>query len=90
MVLLVFKARLGALALALHLIPVTFVFHNFWAYQGEAMQNPMQHFLKNVTIIGGLLTVVAVGAGRCSIDACGCDHAERRERREEELAGAMR
>src|SRR5207302_8900156 len=30
--LLGFKARLGALALLLYLIPVTLTFHNFWTY----------------------------------------------------------
>jgi uncharacterized membrane protein YphA (DoxX/SURF4 family) len=43
--------------------------HDFWAYQGPAMQNQMINFLKNVTIIGGLLTIAAVGAGPFSVDA---------------------
>jgi hypothetical protein len=33
------------------------------------MQNQMQHFFKNVTIIGGLLALAAAGAGRWSLDA---------------------
>ena len=35
---------------------------------GYAVQQ-MQHFLKNVTIMGGLLTIVGLGAGPLSIDA---------------------
>ena len=64
-----FKARWTALILALFLVPTTLVFHNFWA-----VTDPMQHqeqfvnFLKNVAIIGGLLTVVAHGAGGISVD----------------------
>src|SRR5258708_5644089 len=50
-ILLGWKARYGALALALWLIPVSIVMHNFWAYEGQAMQNQMQHFLKNLTIM---------------------------------------
>lgn len=69
------KARCGALALAFFLVPVTLIFHDFWAYEGQAMEHQMQHFLKNVTIMGGLLIVVAVGAGRFSVDACGCREA---------------
>jgi len=73
--LLGFRTRLGALALFLFLIPTTLIFHNFWAHQGEAMQDQMQHFLKNVTIMGGLLTVAAVGAGRYSLDTYLADKA---------------
>jgi len=69
MVLLGLGARLGAVLLALFLVPVTAIFHDFWTYQGEAMQNQMQHFSKNVTIIGGLVTLAAAGAGRFSWDA---------------------
>jgi len=71
-ILLGFKARLGALALALFLIPVTLVFHSFWGLEGQAQMNQMQHFMKNLTIMGGLWTLVAVGAGPFSLDASGC------------------
>jgi putative oxidoreductase len=71
-VLLGYKARLGALALALFLIPVTLVFHDFWTHTGKDMENQMQHFLKNLTIMGGLLTLAAAGAGRFSLDALTC------------------
>lgn len=64
-----FQCRFGALLLAAFLIPVTLTFHDFWTYEGQAMQNQMQHFLKNVTIIGGLLTLAAAGAGRYALDA---------------------
>jgi len=68
-VLLGLKARLGAVLLILFLIPVSLVIHNFWAYEGQAMENQMQHFLKNLTIIGGLTTLTAAGAGAYSVDA---------------------
>ena len=67
--LLGWHARLGALALFLFLIPTTLVFHNFWAVTGPEQQNQMQHFLKNLAIMGGLLVVVGLGPGRCSLDA---------------------
>jgi putative oxidoreductase len=68
-VLLGWYARFGALALALFLVPVTVIFHDFWTYQGQAAESQMQHFAKNVTIIGGLLTLAAAGAGRFAVDA---------------------
>src|SRR5581483_11641856 len=66
--LLGFKARLGALLLVFFLVPVTLIFHDFWTYQGEAMQDQMAHFLKNVTIMGGLLVVAGAGAGKYALD----------------------
>ena len=68
-VLLGWFTRCSAITLALFLIPVTLVYHHFWTFEGQAMENQMQHFLKNVTIMGGLLTLAAAGAGRFSVDA---------------------
>lgn len=63
------KARLGALALIVFLIPTTLIFHDFWTYAGQARQMQMINFLKNLAIIGGLAQVTAFGAGRFSLDA---------------------
>src|ERR1700759_3676603 len=68
-VLLGYKAHYGALALAFYLIPVTLIFHNFWAFDGMQRQMEMINFLKNVSIFGGLLAVAAHGAGPLSIDS---------------------
>lgn len=61
-------ARVGALALFLFLIPVTALFHDFWSFSGAERQLQMAMFLKNLSIMGGLLLVVGFGAGRASID----------------------
>jgi putative oxidoreductase len=71
-------ARLGAFALVLFLIPTSLVFHDFWTFTGEEQMNQMQHFMKNVTIMGGLLMVMALGPGRCSVDHRRKLRAERR------------
>ena len=63
-----YKARWAALAIFLWLIPVTFVFHAFWAVPAEQVQNQMNHFLKNVAIMGGMLMVFALGPGGYSVD----------------------
>lgn len=71
-----FKAKQAALIVFLYLIPVTFLFHNFWE-QGPAAQ-PMQlvNFLKNLAIMGGLLQLAAFGPGKFAI---GKDRNEYRE-----------
>jgi len=51
------------------LVPVTLVFHNFWAYQGAEAQLQTIQFLKNVSIGGGLLAIFAAGPGALSVDA---------------------
>ncbi|MDQ2948595.1 MAG: DoxX family protein [Acidobacteriota bacterium] len=52
-------ARWGALALFLYLIPVSLTIHNFWAVPEAERQNQMIHFLKNVSIMGGLLVTAS-------------------------------
>jgi putative oxidoreductase len=67
-VLLGYKARLGALALFLFLIPVTLTFHNFWTYPPDQQQQQMIMFMHNLTLMGGLLLLMAYGPGPLSID----------------------
>lgn len=64
-----YKARWGAAALFAFLIPTTLIFHNFWAYTGADLEAQMIHFLKNVSIMGGLLTTVSFGSGALSLDS---------------------
>ena len=68
MVLLGLQARWGAVLLLLFLIPATVIMHNFWALPEVQQQEQMINFMKNVSIGGGLLLVVALGAGPVSID----------------------
>jgi len=63
-----FKTRIVAWVLFLYLIPVTFLFHNFWAVQGAEQQTQMVNFLKNAAIMGGLLVLAVNGAGPYSAD----------------------
>lgn len=70
MVLLGFKARIGAWLLILFLVPVTLMMHNFWAVD-DPQQATMQRvsFLKNLALIGGALLIAYWGAGPLSVDA---------------------
>ena len=66
--LLGYKARLGALALFLFLIPVTLTFHNFWTYPEDQQQEQMILLMHNLTLMGGLLLVMTFGPGPLSLD----------------------
>jgi putative oxidoreductase len=68
LLLLGLKARWAALALFLFLIPATLIFHKFWGVAPDLARNQQIHFLKNVTIMGGMLMVWAFGPGRLSLD----------------------
>jgi putative oxidoreductase len=61
-------ARIGALILFLYLIPTTLIFHDFWTFAGMERQMQLVNFMKNLAIMGGLLAIVACGAGRFSVD----------------------
>ncbi len=67
MILVGFVPRLGALLLVLIMVPSVIRFHDFWAMHGEEKHNEMKTFMKEVAIIGGLLLLVAVGAGSFAI-----------------------
>jgi len=67
--LLGFRARAGAAALILFLIPATLIFHNFWAFEGMDQRMQMINFLKNLAILGGLIQTMVYGAGALSLDA---------------------
>lgn len=68
-ILLGLRARFGALLLAVFLIVVTPVMHNFWAAPTKAeamMQQGM--FFKNVSMLGGALLILHFGSGPFSLD----------------------
>jgi putative oxidoreductase len=62
------KARWAALAIALFTAVATVIFHNYWAMTGADAGMQRLMFMKNVSVIGGLLAVYAFGPGRLSID----------------------
>jgi putative oxidoreductase len=62
------KARWAAAAIFLFLIPVSLIFHPFWAVDAAQMQNQFNSFFKNLCIMGGMLYIIAYGAGPLSVD----------------------
>jgi len=63
------KARWAAGALAFFTLLASFLFHNFWAMPADQVMVNQLMFMKNLSVIGGLLMVVAFGAGPASVDA---------------------
>lgn len=63
------NARYAALALAAFTLAAGVVFHGFWnffAAPPPEYNSQLNHFLKNIAIIGGLLHVAAAGGGTTS------------------------
>jgi putative oxidoreductase len=54
--------------LMLFVLIATAMAHRFWEFDAAQYANQMNHFLKNVAIIGGLLYVAVLGAGKLSLD----------------------
>lgn len=61
--------RWAALALALFTFVASFFFHAYWALPADQQMVPSLLFMKNMAIVGGLLTLAAWGAGAWSLDA---------------------
>jgi putative oxidoreductase len=60
--------RLSAAALAASLIPTTYAGHRFWESDDKQERSQQKiHFLKNVTILGGLLIAAGDTAGNPSV-----------------------
>jgi putative oxidoreductase len=57
-----YKARWGALALFAFLIPATLIFHTDFSSQTQMIM-----FLKNLSIMGGLLLIATYGSGPLSV-----------------------
>lgn len=64
-----YKARLGALLLFIFLALATYYFHDFWNYADNNKTEVMVEFLKNLSIMGAMLFIIANGAGPMSVDA---------------------
>ncbi len=67
-----FKTRIAAAILLLFLIPTSIIFHDFWALSGQEQAQALIEFLKNLSIMGGLLYVICTGPGGFACDRlCG-------------------
>jgi len=62
------KTRWAALAFIVFLIVITPIFHAFWAVPPEQVMAQKINFMKNCSILGGMLLLFAFGPGRFSVD----------------------
>lgn len=67
MILLGFYTRYAAIAFFFWLIPVTLTFHAFWHADVASMQNQMNHFMKNIVIMGAMVYLAVHGSGPFSL-----------------------
>lgn len=62
------KARYAAIALAVFTLIATFMAHRFWEFPDAQYANQLNHFLKNLAIIGGMLFLYTCGPGSLSVE----------------------
>jgi putative oxidoreductase len=62
-----YKARIGAVLLLAFLALASYYFHPFWKLEGQAQQEQMIQFMKNLSMMGAMLFIVANGAGPMSV-----------------------
>lgn len=64
-----YKARLGAGLLCVFLILATYFFHDFWTFEDPAeKQQQMISFMKNLSLTGTMVFLMANGSGPASLD----------------------
>ena len=73
MILLGWQARWAATVIFLFLIPVTIIFHPYWAIEGQEAGHHFNSFFKNLAIMGGMIYIMVYGSGPCSLGKDKCD-----------------
>ncbi|WP_010584254.1 DoxX family protein [Schlesneria paludicola] len=63
-----YRARVGASLLLAFLILATYFFHDFWTMQGQEQQQQMIQFMKNLSMMGAMVFLMANGSGPMSLD----------------------
>lgn len=58
-----FQTRIAALLLAGFTLAASVLFHNYWAMPADQAYVQQLMFMKNISVAGGLLIIVALGGG---------------------------
>ncbi len=66
-----YSTRYAAMALFAVMLTIAIVLHNFWTMQGDARVEAFDMFSRDVLLMGGLLLMVGMGAGRFAADNSG-------------------
>jgi len=65
-----YKARIGAALLLIFLVLATYYFHAFWTVTDPRAQQELTiQFMKNLSMMGAMLFIIANGPGPMSMDA---------------------
>jgi putative oxidoreductase len=63
-----YRTLVGAGLLLVFLILSTYFFHDFWNFEGEEQQQQMIQFMKNLSLMGTMILLIANGPGQFSLD----------------------
>ena len=63
-----YKTRIGASLLLVFLVLATYFFHDFWTFEDEAQQQQIIQFMKNLSLMGAMVFLIANGPGKTSVD----------------------
>ena len=63
-----YRARVGAVLLLVFLALASYYFHPFWSVEPARVQGETIQFMKNLSMMGAMLFVIANGAGPMSVD----------------------
>ena len=62
------RTRWAAWLLVVFVAVATAMAHRFWQFEPAQFANQLNHFQKNIAIIGGLIFVATFGPGRMALD----------------------
>jgi putative oxidoreductase len=63
-----YKVEIGSLALLIFIIPVTFIFHQFWKLSGQEAMTQLGYFFSDLGLTAGILILLSSGAGPISLE----------------------
>jgi putative oxidoreductase len=67
LVLIGYYANIGAMMLLVYWVPFTLIVYSFWNDQAEFKRLHALYFMRNLAMCGGLLLLIANGAGKYSV-----------------------
>ena len=68
LILVGYQTRWTAIVLIVFVVLTLLLVHTFWTMEGPARAANQAHFYKNLGLIGGLMFLITLGSGRCSLD----------------------
>jgi putative oxidoreductase len=66
-----YHTRYSAMALFAMMLAIALLLHNYWTMQGDARFEAFDYFSRDVLLMGALLLLVGMGAGRFAADNSG-------------------